>query len=709
MRLKQVTLSGFRAFATTTTVDLDADCVVISGANGQGKTSLLDGVFWALTGRLERLGTDEKLVSLYSETGGASVNLTLSTDHGDLTIARRFDGQRTTLTSTLADRTIEGDELRRRFGRIVTPASELGAGGTASFATAMARSLYLQQDSIRDFINADSDDTRFRVVAELCGLGRITDLQTALQQERKAWTQATNQLDGQVSGKRARLADLRERASKLAPGDASLDVLASTWIKWWHTLKELLPSFTEPIPEVGSAAADTALDRAVRSLDAARLDVQRRRDSLADALKLHETIVNGASQVDVAALRTAVVEAEGAEMKAREALKTAEATNLAIEHDVLQAKSANRELRTLAELALRHLGQTCPVCDQTFERDATIERLRTFLTSTPAPERTLEDLSPLVETLSELQQRTLSAKDALRKAESEMTRLDQLRADFQRRLEQLRIAQASPFNIRSELEQLMQDVTQRLSSIDSTRSTADQLSLSRARASELAQRQEVVRQLMLAEKDVAESERVLVSRERAGKVAASIAEEMREASLQIVDSELRRIEPLFQRIWAGIDPHPSLRAVELVSRLNYGKGRLSMLMRDASRGVSSESPQAVLSSSQQNALAVALFLTLNLGTQSLPLATTVLDDPFQSLDDINLLGLVDLLRRLSGRRQLIVTTHEHRFAQLLARKLRPIDEGQTTKLIEFDSWDRTAPLVTQREVGRESSPFRFVA
>jgi DNA repair exonuclease SbcCD ATPase subunit len=485
--------------------------------------------------------------------------------------------------------------------------------------------------------------------------------------------------------------------------------LASTWIKWWHTLKELLPSFTEPIPEVGSAAADTALDRAVRSLDAARLDVQRRRDSLADALKLHESIVNGASQVDVAALRTAVVEAEGAEMKAREALKTAEATNLAIEHDVLQAKSANRELRTLAELALRHLGQTCPVCDQTFERDATIERLRTFLTSTPASERTLEDLSPLVETLSELQQRTLSAKDALRKAESEMTRLDQLRADFQRRLEQLGIAQASPFNIRSELEQLMQDVTQRLSSIDSTRSTADQLSLSRARASELAQRQEVVRQLMLAEKDVAESERVLVSRERAGKVAASIAEEMREASLQIVDSELRRIEPLFQRIWAGIDPHPSLRAVELVSRLNYGKGRLSMLMRDASRGVSSESPEAVLSSSQQNALAVALFLTLNLGTQSLPLATTVLDDPFQSLDDINLLGLVDLLRRLSGRRQLIVTTHEHRFAQLLARKLRPIDEGQTTKLIEFDSWDRTAPLVTQREVGRESSPFRFVA
>jgi predicted ATPase len=270
-------------------------------------------------------------------------------------------------------------------------------------------------------------------------------------------------------------------------------------------------------------------------------------------------------------------------------------------------------------------------------------------------------------------------------------------------------SEPAPVEMRTELERLMQDATQRLSLIDSTRLAADQLSLSRARASELAQRQEVARQLAAAEKDVADSERAFTGRERAGRMAATISEEMREAALQIVDGELRRIEPLFQRIWAGIDPHPSLRAVHLVSRLNYGKGRLSMRMTDDVRSRSSESPESVLSSSQQNALAVALFLTLNLGTQSLPLATTVLDDPFQSLDDINLLGLVDLLRRIRGSRQLIVTTHEHRFAELLARKLRPIDDHQTTKLVEFDGWDRTAPAVTERDVSREASQFRFVA
>ena len=60
MRFKNITLSGFRAFAETTTVDLDADCIILVGTNGQGKTSLLDGLFWALTGKLGRIGKDNR-------------------------------------------------------------------------------------------------------------------------------------------------------------------------------------------------------------------------------------------------------------------------------------------------------------------------------------------------------------------------------------------------------------------------------------------------------------------------------------------------------------------------------------------------------------------------------------------------------------------------------------------------------------------------
>ena len=709
MRLKEVTLSGFRAFGRTTTVNLNADSVVISGPNGQGKTSLLDGIFWVLTGRLDRLGEDEKLVSLYSETGGASVALTLAADGEDLVLTRRYSGERTTLNATLAGKTVAGDELRHRFGRLVLFPSDSNPEDNASFAMALARSLYLQQDSIRDFINADSDDARFRVVAELCGLGRITDLQAVLQQERKAWTQATNQFEVQLTARRARLAELRLRASKFGDQDVDADTLPSTWRQWWASVKEIVPSFADPVPDVGDATSDSALDRAVRVLENARLEAQRHRDALIHAVRLAQTLLAGPTIESPDVWKERVRIAEEAEAEARAALRAAEEQNVATEQHLLASRASDRELRTLAELALRHLGDRCPVCDQAFDRDVTINRLKDVIASSPVREAPLTDLSGLVEALAALQRRTLDMRASLREAEGEGARLEQLRSEFQKRMTDLSVNAQSPDSAEPELLRLLEGTTARLTLIDSTRGQADQLSLLRTRAGETAQRQEIARQLEAAEREVNESERTLAGRERAGRIAATISEEMREASLQIVENELHRIEPLFQRIWAGIDPHPSLRAVQLVSRLSYGKGRLSMRVRDDIGNVGTESPETVLSSSQQNALAVALFLTLNLGTQTLPLATTVLDDPFQSLDDINLLGLVDLLRRIPGSRQLIVTTHEHRFAQLLARKLRPIDDRRTTKLIEFDSWDRTAPLVTERELVPEASPFRFVA
>lgn len=44
MRITAIELSGFRGFAQKQEFDLDANAIVIVGANGQGKTSLFDGV-----------------------------------------------------------------------------------------------------------------------------------------------------------------------------------------------------------------------------------------------------------------------------------------------------------------------------------------------------------------------------------------------------------------------------------------------------------------------------------------------------------------------------------------------------------------------------------------------------------------------------------------------------------------------------------------
>ena len=130
-----------------------------------------------------------------------------------------------------------------------------------------------------------------------------------------------------------------------------------------------------------------------------------------------------------------------------------------------------------------------------------------------------------------------------------------------------------------------------------------------------------------------------------------------------------------------MDPHPAFRSVRLLSRVFRGKGRLSAAIDDLVDDKSRETPERVLSSSQMNALAVAIFLSLNLGVPSVPIATAMLDDPLQSLDDVNLLGLIDLLRRLTDRRQLIISTHDERFGRILERKLRPIAEDKRTRVL----------------------------
>ena len=709
MRLKEITLSGFRAFAETTTVDVDADCIILVGTNGQGKTSLLDGLFWALTGQLGRIGKDKSLVSLYSETGGAAVSLTLSDGGDDLVILRRFDGDQTSLVCRLGDRTLEQEEVRSRYGALIALPGESPGELAASAAATMARCLYLQQDSIRDFITADTDDSRFRVVADLCGLGRLTDLQVTLQRERKAWTQATNNFESQVRSKQLRVSELRERSSQLGSTTQSEQQLSDEWKQWWARLKKTGASVGETTPELAAADASASLDRAIRSLESTTLKAERRRTALVEAIRKARIVVDDSPTNEVP-LKEAIEGAQQLEEQVRRALHDAEARNSVAKEELLRAKVSADELRTLSELALRHLSDRCPVCDQLIDRKETAASLRRYISVQPASATSLEDLQPLLTHVTAAQQETLKRIKALREAEAKNAHTRQIRAELAETVATLEVESGFPIaDLIREMELLQVEVIDQLQELSSIRSAADDLSLAFARSREWAQREEVRRQLEVAQKELEQTQNIVVARERAGRVAITIIEEIREASLQIVDEELQRIDPLLQRIWSGIDPHPSLRAVNLVSRHRYGRGRLSMEVRDEVDDVSSESPETVLSSSQLNALAVTLFLTLNLGTQSPLVPATVLDDPFQALDDVNLLGLIDLLRRVRGGRQLILATHEHKFGRLLARKLRPIDENQTTKLIEFDNWNRTGSKITERMIGRDLEPFRFVA
>jgi DNA repair exonuclease SbcCD ATPase subunit len=710
MRITGLELSGFRGFAQTQRFDLDADAVIVVGANGRGKTSIFDAVLWAVAGRIPRLGEDDKkLVSMYSMSGEARVSLDLRTMDGQAChLVRRFDSQQQYLQLEVDGEVLRGAAAKSRLLEILWPEGLVSSDSDAALATAMTRSVYLEQDLVRQFIEADTDQDRFKTVSELVGAGMVTGLSLQLERARTAWTAATNTRAREGQATRQRLANIEAQLLRLSQvSDAESANVEEVWAEWWARAEEMGVS-NRRIPGPDSIEAASALDAAVKELAAVRHANDRRRDLAIDLLSdvgaravaelTDETLLRKeweAAQRDVELARRALADAENRAARERRAQ--------------VELREAREELRALARLALRHLGDRCPVCAQRYDQAETRHRLQELA---GAPEGDMgpssaDEVAALAAALEERERILASVEVRLRQAEQSARELRVWMAERDRRAAELGVdASLGSDTIKKQLESIAEQLAETTASLVVHQEKGEQLALTLAQAAESARKAELERELMIVRGDVAELDDLLQSREQTGDLANQILEGLREAGSDVVAAQVKRIVPLLQRIYARVDPHPAFRAVRLLTRISRGRGRMVTEIDDRLADLSTESPEAVLSSSQMNALAVAVFLALNLGVTT-PLRLAMMDDPLQTLDDVNLLGLIDLLRRTKDRRQLLVSTHDARFGSLLELKLRPVANGQRTRLIELEEWTREGPRVAQRDVPRDRVPLRI--
>jgi hypothetical protein len=172
----------------------------------------------------------------------------------------------------------------------------------------------------------------------------------------------------------------------------------------------------------------------------------------------------------------------------------------------------------------------------------------------------------------------------------------------------------------------------------------------------------------------------------------NLAEKAVEARVAVTEQRFKAIQPLVADIYSRLDPHPAFKMIEFELDTYYRRGTTTPLVRDLVEDVAAD-PLMVFSASQANIAALSYFLAMGwtAGERSLPFV--LLDDPLQSMDDVNVLGFADLCRHLRSQRQLLLSTHERRFASLLRRKLAPRASETTTVLLEFVGWDRTGPSV----------------
>ncbi len=709
MRIVELELAGFRGFASNIKLDTDADAVLVVAPNGQGKTSLFDAILWALTGIVPRLRCDDsKLLSLYSSSGEMYVKVKLRDRDGGLClISRSSDGKNQRLTFEYGQQHSTGVGANAKLIEALWPAALATNEPNLNVADVLARGVYLQQDSVRHFIESETDQERFNAISDLVGSGNITDLQVQLDNARSAWSRATNELLDREKLQRDRVLGLETQISKLATHSLNEVPLQSRWVAWWADVARLGID-TRQAPSMEASEAAPAIDSALKLLQAKRGANERSKALIEQFI----SEIRSRTEVvlpDTKELSARLAEDQNALDSAKMLFAKGEEASRAEIRDQLKQARSQDEMKALAELALRHLGERCPVCEQTYDRDKTADRLRKLAQATPGravlPSREVVD--ELAATVERHERALSETRRQLDLANRQAGANAAWSSERDRRLTELGIDPGSTEPTKA-LANLLAQTSALSSQLTALQEEGEKLALQLARAAEAGRRLEVERELISAKDQLSKSQAEQLARQRTWELATSVLEALREASTDFVDSELKRIEPLLQRIYARIDPHPSFRVVKFLTSFAYRRGRLLMSIFDPSAQLSSEMPEVILSSSQLNALAVSVFLSLNLGVSTLPLQAAILDDPLQSLDDINLLGVVDLLRRTRDSRQLLVSTHDSRFGDLLAKKLRPVSDAQRTRVIEFEGWTRQGPtIVDQREIGQDLKPLKI--
>ena len=712
MKIKSVELTGFRGFAQRQFFDLDADAVIVVGANGRGKTSLFDGILWALTGKIPRIGKEDAVLSKYSEYGEARVSVTMRAPNNELyVVSRSSDGESQKLRLDFNGEVIDEPMATIRLFQEIWPEALLTTDGTLSFTTAITRSVYLQQDLVREFIEADTDKDRFESVSELVGAGRVNELQVALERARNAWSRSTNSVHEDLEKARSRLFRLQDQLNKLASSMGELEVnVDSIWTDWWQRSLDLGMS-AEQVPSPKSTEAPFRINEAMKQLEAIQRSTERRRDMARDLLsetknRLEMTIP------DEGVFQEAFDEADKRLGVVRQELAEAESQAAEERRRQVELRESHEELRAIAELALRHLGPECPVCGQEYDRESTRQRLeRRAGTSVEDQTHKLtghQRVAALASAVEDCEKARSDADLRLREVKDITEENRRSLAIRDRRLRELDVELKPDTNATELLTDVVQGLAEKINDVALQREKGEEIALLLARLSERARGAEMNNEIKAVKEDVDNLEKKWKARNRTGDSVARIIDGLRDASYFLVDEQLGHIGVLLQWIYSTIDPHPSFRTVRFLSGFHRGRGLLSTEIKDYPRGIASDSPRTVLSSSQMNALAVSVFLAFNLSIKSLPIDAAILDDPLQSLDDVNLLGVIDLLRRVRERRQLLISTHDPRFGQLLERKLRPV-RNQRTVVIEFTGWDQEGPTVSVREKEPDREPMRISA
>jgi DNA repair exonuclease SbcCD ATPase subunit len=701
--ISKLRVEAFRGFRDVREFDLSAAAVVVTGPNGTGKTSFFDALQWGLLGTLERLESlrarrnVEYVVNQYRQGLKATVEIDLTLASGPVTVKRTGDQGGSTLELRRpGDASLFGDEAESELRNLLLPRTDL------TLESALTTSGLMQQDVMRRVLEAKASD-RYRQLSTVLGLASLEDFEDAAKSvakaaagreqdartERARHDEALRQAQARLQGAQARLAS---RPQVAAVREEAVGIMRSSP----PGLSVASVAVLERPQDVRLAA--TAWGRASETVESVRALILQ-------ADRLRAAVGEIFSEEDVDRLRS-VVEVAQAE---RDRLETSRGV---AQRQLNTARLTAADVAKLAAIVVPMLSDNCPVCGQHIDPEHV--------------ERELRERSEGTEAMIELERVFVERQNEFSRAAGELRTAQDELAEAEQSIERTREAHVAELAASTALSALVEDnqlvrfdVSDAVSFLDVADAAIEYFRSVRRALHDLLEtfdRQSDQGAVERAEAEIRSLETALSSAEQqvAGASARSqklqaLAENTIQARIEVTEARLRSIQPLVANIFQRLDPHPAFKTVEFELDTYYRKGTTSPLVIDQVENVSAD-PLMIFSTSQANIVALAYFIAMSLSSEERGLPFLLLDDPVQSMDDVNVLGFADLCRHLRTRRQLIVSTHERRFASLLERKLAPRTEDSRTKIIRFTGWDRSGPTVEESFVEAQllDDPIRMV-
>lgn len=654
-RLETIEVEAFRGFADNQLLDLGADVVLIRGDNGAGKTSLIDALIWLFCGELQHLAervkglrrTEDVVVNRYAGPP-ARVRLRLSIDGHSMDFERIGTADRNELRP-LGQTSYKGDEA-------IALARALGHAGPLDLANAVRTWGVLRQDAVRAAL--ESGGALHERLSGVVGLDRVTQFAASataasksLIRERTRLRKVRDELKARHEAAQQHLGRVREEA-QVQPDPQ-------------HLLETAFRAFARTLPQGIAVTVDAPL-------------------SLDDLNRLSGEVSGATESAHLTAELFAANQA--AEQAASVSVRDAEQELAAAKQLAEEFAQTSTPTEQLAASALDLLGDRCPVCGQAIDEQAVRERLL----------RVLGDLK-------EAATAAANARDAAARAEA---RLADARIVEERRSQ---AASAARESVRTLGDAIAHSSFLK---VDSAWLNPDRIGDLLAALTQIAaDLRRVIREAgrtsggVLAraiedvhahELELAKVTQDLEEIEARCQRASALDKAAHKAAETIVRNALSKLEPSFAEVFYRLAPHPTFTELRARQDIYYGKNQVVPEVYDPERRISAN-PLVVYSEGQLNVVALSYFLGLALNAREGALPFMALDDPLQEMDVLSVLGFADLCRRIRDDRQLILTTHDRRFADVLTRKLAPRDSRTRTIVHDFEAWTREGPVVESRE------------